>query len=935
MDVLLFLFETWREAFLSRWLLSLWVVPFLDAVFLVSLMRRASAKKVMLFSTATPLMQAGLLLIQYGNVMDGGDTFVLSWVPELGLAATLYADPLSWWFAFLVAGISALVFWYAGAYMHGESRLREFYACLLAFNGGMMLAVLADNFFLFYTGWEITSITSYLLIGFNHEQKEAQESAGMALTITVGGGIVKLFGIFLVWWSTGATGFSDLREVPLHTYPWSVWIALCFLIGALTKSAQVPFHFWLPRAMAGPAPVSAYLHSATMVVLGIYLVARMTPVFETIFVWHFLIATLGMATMVWGGYLACRQTDMKALLAYSTVSQLGLIMAILGIGGEYAVPTAMLYTANHAVFKCCLFFGVGAIEHCTGMRDLRQLRNLKAHMPYVVWLMFICSLSMAGVPFFGGFIAKELFFEAVLSSEWKIIWVMSALGGALTMLYTSKLWIPFFSTASERSVHHAPHDATVGMWGPMLALAGLTVLLGMPSVTEFAVAGLASKHAMHLALWHGLNGPFFMSAVALGIGGYAACHWWLQWPEVPGFLRQEKHEGFCERIYVRTMDAFMRFCAWLQEAHMTGHATDYFTYVMVASSAIIGFVTIRQFGWAAIPTFSGSISAPILSLAILITGAALACLFIRTRTFLLLTVGVVSIGFVGIYYLKGAPDLALTELVIGALTVLIFLTVFGMTGTMEFAAIRSYKRLMAHLAISGSIAFPIVLAVTAARAGLLYPSQVSPYYLENSVNLAGGRNVVNVILVDFRGYDTMFEITVIAVAVMGVFALMQPVQEMGRFAFRRLGSLPASPIFETVAPIMMYVLFLISLAVYAGGHNSPGGGFVGGVLGVIALSLVFLARGLPKNGDEWVQRMVAVSCAGVGVSLFTGLAAYMFGYPFLTSAVWHFSIPLWGTWELPSAMGFDTGVYFAVAGSLTGILLLIAGRSKWNTMFLT
>ncbi len=698
-------------------------------------------------------------------------TSKIPWVPTLGITLSFRTDGLALLFALLICGIGTLVVLYANDYLKGDPRLNRFYAWLFMFMASMLGVVLADNLMLLFVFWELTSLSSFLLIGFNHEEEASRSAALQALLVTGAGGLVLLAGLVLLGRVAGSFEVSTiLRQGEIVTSsPLYGAILLLVLVGAFTKSAQFPFHFWLPNAMQAPTPVSAYLHSATMVKAGIYLLARLNPVLGGTPQWFYSVAGIGAATMLVGGFLALSQTDLKRLLAYSTVNALGMSVLLIGLGTPLAVQAAIVLLLAHAFYKGALFLVAGAVDHESGCRDVTQLGGLSRWMPITAFGAGLAALSMAGLPPTLGFISKELFYETGLKFG-------PGLATAAMLAATFNVYVagtvavePFWG--ARRPESKDVHEATIALWlGPMI-LAGLGLIVGLvPSLVDArlvfpaVVASLGRAEPLKLALWHGINPAFLMSlaTVGLGVGMYAARH----------SLRRAAskwawHWG-AEWVYARTMDGIVAFAGWQTKVLQSGFLRTYLLTIVFATLGLVGATLIYRSAlhW---PQTSQDVRFYEVALAVLIVGATWVAIRSRSRLGAIAALGITGYSVALLYLIFGAPDLAMTQFLIESLTVILFVFAFyhlphfvQLTST----ATRAFHALIALLA--GGLMSLLVLSAVGID---LYPS-ISEYYTQNALPLAHGRNIVNVILVDFRGLDTLGEITVLAIAATGVYALL-------------------------------------------------------------------------------------------------------------------------------------------------------------------
>jgi multicomponent Na+:H+ antiporter subunit A len=694
------------------------------------------------------------------------------WAAALNLSLSFRFDGLSTLFAILIVAVGTIIAVYAAKYFEHHPDAGRFNAALFAFMGSMLGLVLSDNVILLFVFWELTGFTSYLLIGFEHERAEARRAATQALLVTGGGGLALLAAGILMLQTGGTAQLSELAaHGSLAADPVYVGIVSLLLLAAFTKSAQFPFHFWLPNAMQAPTPVSAYLHSATMVKAGVYLVARMTPLVGGTIMWTGTITLVAALTMVVGAARAMVETDLKRILAYSTVSALGILMLLFGIGTQPAVAAGLSYLLAHACYKGALFLVAGAVEHETGSRDASLLSGLGHAMPATAVAAVLAAASMAGIPLFAGFIAKEQFYDSIRTSA-----LPGAGSGALVAASVAASVClgaagliagvaPFRGRSSETK---ARHDAPPALWAGPLVLGCVSVLLGVfPNIVSLplslataAVTGTPST--VSLALWHGLTITLGLSALTLAgaviLFGYRRHLWRLAWPEA---LQTE-------RLYSGTLSALDRVSAriapWLQSASLR-------SYVLVVALTAIGLVTTAIAIDRGLPVARRSTSVQVHegALAALIVAGALSAVLARSTMTAVLSLGVVGYGVAVMYALLGAPDLAMTQFAVETLTVVIFVLVFSKLRGFSDLSSRFVRLRDALVAIAlGALVTTLVLFIGASGT----TSRLSAYFADAAPRLAHGSNVVNVILVDFRGFDTMGEITVLVTVAIGVRALL-------------------------------------------------------------------------------------------------------------------------------------------------------------------
>jgi len=708
-----------------------------------------------------------------------GETLQMTvpWVPGLGLSLNLRLDGLSLVMALLISGIGALIVVYGGAYLHGHPFLGRFYSLVILFMTAMLGVVLSSNALLLFVFWELTSISSFFLIGFEHQKANARAAAWQALLVTGSGGLAMLAGFALLAKITGSFEISRWIEssATIITDPLANAAFFLVLLGAATKSAQFPFHFWLPNAMEAPAPVSAYLHSATMVKAGVYLLARLFPVFGQMALWPVVITALGLLTLVSGALLALAQTDMKRLLAYTTISALGSMVFFLGLGNELAIKTAVIVLIAHALYKGALFLVAGGVDHGTGSRDIAVLGGIGRAMPFTAAAAGLAGLSMAGLPPLLGFIAKELMYETTLDA---------ALPGLLTgLLLVANVcmvavagWVgyqPFWGKPGQKDLH--PHEGSTGLWLPPLILAILSFLLGiLPQLTGKWLVAPAVQAVLQipakvkLSLWHGFTPMLGLSALTLLLGiGLLAARRRIQ-PAITAFWHALAKFGPAS-MYPRSLHAVLSFASWQTRQLQNGYLRIYVSSIVVVT-AVLAFVTMAlrsvQF---TIPTFQ-----PPRFYDVILVGIILIATFLvtraRSRLATIALLGSIGFSIAVIFLLYGAPDLAMVQFAIETLTVILFVLVLYRLPKFKQFSSRRARIIDLMIALMGGMLMTLLMLMVSTPDS---DAHISRFYVENSLPLANGRNIVNVILVDFRGFDTLGEITVLAVAAMGVFSLIK------------------------------------------------------------------------------------------------------------------------------------------------------------------
>jgi multicomponent Na+:H+ antiporter subunit A len=725
-----------------------------------------------------PLSITIYLLTFIPDVADGGAVRQSwNWAPGLDIYLSFNVDGLGLIFALLISGIGTLIMFYAGAYLNGHHHLGRFYIYILMFMASMLGMVLSDNLITFFVFWELTSLTSYLLIGFDHASEKSRYSARQALLVTVIGGQALLVGLIMLGLTGSAWEFSALvgEAEGIQNHGLYGAMVILVLIGAFTKSAQVPFHFWLPGAMAAPTPVSAYLHSATMVKAGIYLMARLNPTLGDTSLWTWTLVIFGAATMFFGAWLAIQRTDLKQLLAYTTVSSLGTLTLLIGIGTEIALKAMIVFLVVHSLYKGALFLVAGTIDHETGTRDIRLLGGLRPLMPLTAIGAGIAALSMAGIPPLFGFIGKELVYEAALDLETGAI-ILATVAVASNVLMVAVAGItgvhPFFSKRGETP--KTPHEAPAGFWlGPLilgtlsLGIGIYPVLVDTPVITPAVSAVAGEQIDVTLYLWHGLNVMLAMSVVtvALGFVAYAGRERLRHFSNLPGALGRYGPE----RAYAYGLDLLDIVAKGQTRFLQNGYLRFYLLTIVGLTFVLTGF-TLIAYGHLEPPGALDDVRFYEWGVAIVIVLAALMAVRAQSRLAAVAALGVVGYGVATIYLLYGAPDLAMTQILVETLTVILFVLVLYRLPT--FATLSSSVS-RARDAVFAIAAGALMTALVLVATNVQFHPTISEFHAMEAQPLAYGRNVVNVILVDFRALDTLGEIVVLAVAGIGVYALLR------------------------------------------------------------------------------------------------------------------------------------------------------------------
>lgn len=847
-----------------------------------------------------------------------------AWAPSLGVELTWRLDGFALLFCLLITGIGALVVIYAGAYLseHAARSRARFLVLILLFMTAMLGAVLADDLIALFVFWEATSIFSFLLIGHDADSASARRSALMSLRVTAGGGLALLAAFILIGATLGSYSMADAvaRASELARSPWIVPIMVGLLVGAFTKSAQFPFHFWLPNAMQAPTPASAYLHSATMVKLGIYLLARFEPVIGAVPRGRDTLITVALLTMVVGAFQAVRAEHFKTVLAYSTVTSLGILVMLVGLDGPMASVATVGFLLAHALYKASLFFCAGTAIHATGLTKLRQMGGLWHFLPVTAVAAVLASLSMAGLPPFLGFISKEFLFEAQIRSSWNVLPMAAAvLANAVLVGVAGVVTLrPFFMRRGRvREVKHREVPAL--LVGPLvLALLGLVISLEpdwfSQSVLRPAVAAIYGAPVdVRVGLWHGLTPMLALSATVVGIGAVLFVFWveihdWLR--RASRLERYEVEHGY-EWLVRRIESVAIATAARVQHGDLRG-------YLWVVLASAMGFAFWGLATAAAMPRLPAEWGGLRLGPAVLaLIGLAGGLAATRTQSLL---ATMIAIGLAGLvtaltFMMNGAPDLALTQFAVESLLV-VLLTVALFVVPLRAPTTRTRRERARDAALAAGFAalvFVILLDVNAEPLA----ADVSAFFAERSYVEAFGRNVVNVILVDFRALDTLGETSVIAFSAVIAWSLLGP----WRTPPERAGSVPprAAFILTITSPLFFWSLLGLSVMVLLRGHNEIGGGFVGGLTASLAFAIVSLAHGVQRARARLLVHPLVLAGGGVALAVASGLPGFLSHGDFLHH-LW-FEVDLFGLRvRQGTTLLFDFGVYTAVSGAVLSFL---------------
>ena len=854
------------------------------------------------------------------------------WIPELGLNFSLRLDGLGFLFVSLILGIGLLVIMYARYYLAPSEALGRFYGFLLLFMGSMLGVVTADNLILLLIFWELTSLSSFLLIGYWRHRADARQGARMALAVTGGGGLALLAGVLLLGHIAGSYEISEIiaRGDLIRGHDWYAPALVLILLGAFAKSAQFPLHFWLPHAMAAPTPVSAYLHSATMVKAGVFLIARLYPALSGTDLWFFLVGGVGMATLLFGAYISLFQHDIKGLLAYSTISHLGLITLLFGMGTELSAVAGVFHIINHAIFKASLFMAAGIIDHETGTRDMRRINGLWKFMPHTATLAMVAAASMAGVPLFNGFLSKEMFFAESLSEQlplgasW-LIPTLAVIAAVFAVAYSLRFIHDVFFNGDPIDLPRTPHEPPRFMKIPVEILVTLCLVVGiLPGITvqpvlQAVTASVLQSAVPHyeLGIWHGFTLPFAMSLVALG--GGAAIYVFRR--RLFAFHERSAHLADGRRMFEATLALAIRGAARITGVLEAGSQQRYLV-ILLGMSLLAGIAAYLGHGIAPVAGASMPPDAVAVAAFIVLGAAAVgATVWHRRRMVAVILLGAVGLVVTLAFARFSAPDLALTQLSVEVVSVILLLLALHFLPERtpaESSAPRRWRDAALSLAAGGGMGLLTWEMLRRPH------DSISGYYLDNALTGGGGTNVVNVILVDFRGFDTWGEITVLGIAAIAIFAVLRHlVLVPPRSGIDgRPWAANTHPLFlRMISRPLLPLALLVSFYILMRGHNLPGGGFIAGLITAVALILQYIAGGISWASERSLRDYHPVITAGLLISTATGIGAWAFGAPFLTSTFGHPRLPFIGEIELASAMLFDLGVYLAVLGAVMLILI--------------
>ena len=881
-------------------------------------------------------------LFHTGVFRHGGEVKAsFGWMPSVNLNLEFRLDALSGLFSLIILGVGALVLFYCWGYFDSNPRrLAKFGFELTFFATTMYGLVIADNFLLMYVFWELTSVLSYMLVSYYGERASSRRAAMQALMVTTMGGLAMLVGINLLGFKAGIWKLSEVSQITdIENTPAISTAIVLIMLGALTKSAQAPWHFWLPGAMAAPTPVSAYLHSAAMVKAGIYLVARLAPDLSAVTTWHLVVLSTGGFTMLLGGWMALKQRDLKLILAYGTVSQLGFIITVIGVGSRAATMAGLAITFAHSLFKAALFMIVGAIDHTTGTRDAHELSGLGRKQPWLTTLAVVSAASMAGIPPLFGFVAKETALEAILHEELltgmpgNITLVVLVAGSILTMAYSLYfLYGAFANKGGESKAVREMHHVGPTLWCSPAVLTAGTVAFGLvpgvlsQPINEYLDVRFPDVEGAPLELWHGFTVPLALSAVIIGAG---AIMFWQR--DVVAKAQFERPAlGDANAVWDTILGALHRWSLKLTASTQRGSlvinlAVIFAVLAVVPLAALIlgDSNNIRMVVWDNV--WQGLTVT-------LMAGIAYFATLQRNRLSAVIMVGLTGYCMAFIFVLHGAPDLALTQALVETIVMVVFMLVLRKMPT-ETEHRGEDNRLRAWLSIGTGVSV-VTVAMTAMSARVAEP--ISTKMPELAYEIGHGRNTVNVLLVDLRAGDTFGETLVLVIAATGVASLIYGTGRFERDSRRpTLSTTKArwlasgvdtetvqnrSILVEVVTRLLFPSMMLLSAYFFFSGHNAPGGGFAGGLVAALAFTLRYLAGGRMEAEETLPVHPGRVLGVGILLTCTAAVVPMFLGYPPLTSGHLDVELPLIGEVSAPSALVFDAGVYIIVVGLIMHVI---------------
>ncbi|MFO6422104.1 hydrogen gas-evolving membrane-bound hydrogenase subunit E [Motilimonas sp. KMU-193] len=851
-----------------------------------------------------------LLLYLLHIYQPTGVYWQLTWVPSLDLNLSFSLDALSFLFASLITGIGFLIQIYAWDYLRKHPARLSFHLYLTLFMLAMLGLVCSDNILLMFIFWELTTLTSYFLIGFNHSQAQSRRNALQSLVITGAGGLVLLAGLILLGEMAGSYQLSLIinQANNMTSHPWFTASFILIFIGAITKSAQFPFHFWLPNAMAAPTPVSAYLHSATMVKAGIYLLARLSPVYASTEMWFYTLIFFGAITAIWCSVLALKQTDLKLMLAYSTNVALAKMLMLLGLGTELAITALLLFIMAHAFYKAALFMVVGNVDKATGTRELGQLQGLNKVMFVSFLIAVIAALSKSGLPPFMGFLSKEYMYKSALDISLGPSIIFMIINILMVALAFKFIIVPFLA-GSDNQVTQAKKIDSVALLGPPFILATLSFLVPLVGLSwlnhHIIVPGLVviaqSSTTTGALLWQGFNLPLLLSVLTLVLG--FVCY--LYWSKL-ATLWQGTGIRFisADKVFDTCLSGLFSLASALINKIQKQTTSLY----VLAFCAVLAGLLLSQLSMPLPVTWQhfSEINSYDVLIAVLVVIAALLCAITESRLLAVLALGMMGFMTTLVFMLYSAPDVAKTLLLVETLMMVFVVIVLRHMPALSAVVKHTFKRRLLHGLIAGIIGLSVTLLLINITQSP-FDNTLTDFFAQNSVPGGHGRNIVNVILVDFRAFDTLGEIIVVVISAFVAVSLLP----------KRTAKVinPKSLIFTTTAHFVATLMLVFSFYLLLRGHNAPGGGFIAALVAVIGFALLTLAESVNHVRQRLYFSPSVIALTGILLSIGAGLIGVLHHTPFLTGIWWPEILPI-GT-----PLIFDVGIYLAIIGSVTGMVL--------------
>jgi len=935
---------------------------------------RLTAPQLGLVLSIAPL-SAFILLLKIVPALQANlvYTWQLNWLPSAELTAGLYVDSLSTLFALLITLIGTLVLIYAGQYFKGDAGAWRFFTYILLFMAAMLGLVMAGDLITLFVFWEGTSIVSFLLVAYKCKNADARRGAFKALLITGGGGIALLVGLLFIAHETGDARFIAILTSgeTLRESPYYLLMLLLVALGAFTKSAQFPFHIWLPDAMSAPTPASAYLHSATMVKAGIYLMARLNPVLGLTETWFWLLTLVGLATMLTGAVMGLKKHDLKAVLAYTTICQLGILMMMIGQDMEISFKALIIGILAHALYKSALFLIVGIVDHETGTRDLRRLGGLRHTMPFTFIIGSLAALSMAGLPPLFGFLAKETLLATAVhhslpaAAAW-VLTLSSILVGALMLAISGRLiWDTFLGQPRDGDVHG--HEAPALMLLAPAIPAGLSLLLGqLPGpkaeaalLANAAGAAYGAKVKVSLALWTGLNIPLLLSMIAISGGTLIFIYREAIVVRLSGLPFRLALDPLFD-LYMQGIDTLAGWTTRLQ------HGKLRYYLVTMLSATLVLIVVISDaapaLNWEAVtwPTFTYSGEIRLLKIAALlvIAGTSLACVLLVNDFFAILAFGASGLGVAVLMALEPAPDLALVQIVVDILLVIILVLALSQLPSKRLRDIDQlvFKQhrggILRDALVSSAFGIVVMFMALAALLGRPRTSEMTPFFQMNAKPLVGSKSIVGAILTDFRGVDTLLEIAVFGLAGLGIYTLIWfagrkynaacPVDDTcgwpsaPNFSTLGIGGFPVSELLRGLAIIVLPLAMTIGICDLLYGHDQPGDGFTAGVIVSIGIGFWYVAFGYHETRRRlpWLKPSAFIGW-GLFLALLSGVAAaavtgHFFGNVDFGKLL---ALPLPGGVHLSSSFLFEAAIALCVVGSVSHMLNTLGHPEEEETLW--